>query len=520
MKYFSINPVGGLGNRIIAYMAALAVGRRLAEPIKYNCSLPELGLEFDIRLHDKLRSDPGCYIVNDLDAKQLDEVVGDIRRSDATAVIFHGLFQRYDFFAPVEFYRGIVLTKQPLDIPAFDDNDLVINVRAGDVLGGDFAWYPLVPVNFFRNLIATTKRSPVFLGQLDDCAYVAEIRKAFPQARMIPSGGAMVDFNRLLHAGRLCVAISTFSWLAAWLSEATEIHYPLLGFLHPFCHPRGVHSLGGIDLTPLGDSRYRYHLFPILNAQPEQDYLRHTNRINPISHAVPATTAENLSRQAKTWHDAIDVLEKPNYFNSYLDAAWQIASGNFGSAQAHYDAIGRIHGYSLNGALPRPPFDNIALHKKASQSSVCEYSLRSTVEADAAGAVDGVLDGYYSFHTETEDAPWWKVDLGNMHTISEIWVFNRIEPPECAYRAQNLAIDIGDDQEVYTEVFRYASLRPFGGNDGKPLIAKLDEKVFGRFVRLRLRDRNPLHLAQVEVFGCAHEDTEDKHENAKLATWG
>ena len=35
-----------------------------------------------------------------------------------------------------------------------------------------------------------------------------------------------------------------------------------------------------------------------------------------------------------------------------------------------------------------------------------------TREEDAAGAVDGVKDGKWGFHTDFENNPWWQVDLG------------------------------------------------------------------------------------------------------------
>ena len=35
-----------------------------------------------------------------------------------------------------------------------------------------------------------------------------------------------------------------------------------------------------------------------------------------------------------------------------------------------------------------------------------------TVEADAAGGCDGVIDGQWGFHTLNEDKPWWQVNLG------------------------------------------------------------------------------------------------------------
>mgnify|MGYP001032180978 CR=1 FL=1 len=45
-----------------------------------------------------------------------------------------------------------------------------------------------------------------------------------------------------------------------------------------------------------------------------------------------------------------------------------------------------------------------------------------STRSDAAGAVDGVKDGKYAFHTWLEPNPWWQVDLGQPTPISRIVV--------------------------------------------------------------------------------------------------
>jgi hypothetical protein len=144
---------------------------------------------------------------------------------------------------------------------------------------------------------------------------------------------------------------------------------------------------------------------------------------------------------------------------------------------------------------------NLALGKPALQSSVSKWSRRPTREADAAGAVSGVIDEFHAFHTDVEDAPWWRVDLGALCDITEIWLFNRIDQDVVIMRAARLAVDIGSSEADYAEVFRYDCPTPFGGADGGPLIISFDSGVEGRFVRVRLLHRTCLHLNQVEIYG-------------------
>lgn len=137
----------------------------------------------------------------------------------------------------------------------------------------------------------------------------------------------------------------------------------------------------------------------------------------------------------------------------------------------------------------------------ATQSSISTWSEGGSPEADAIRALNGVIDGRGKFHTDLEDTPWWRVDLGAVHGIREVRLFNRMELPGIAARANRLAIDIGFDPEHFIEVFRRESDEPFGGVDGHPLVFAPSIPIPGRFVRVRLMERNYLHLDQVEVYG-------------------
>ena len=70
---------------------------------------------------------------------------------------------------------------------------------------------------------------------------------------------------------------------------------------------------------------------------------------------------------------------------------------------------------------------NIALKKKASQSSTYQ-------KANASKAIDGNTEGKFTkksvTHTNTENSPWWEVDLGKENSIDSVNVFNRLESQE------------------------------------------------------------------------------------------
>ncbi len=69
---------------------------------------------------------------------------------------------------------------------------------------------------------------------------------------------------------------------------------------------------------------------------------------------------------------------------------------------------------------------------QARSRSVAPGGGRVATWADAAGAVDGVKDGKYAFHTDREPNPWWQVDLRSVQEIARIVVYNRLDyAPGC-----------------------------------------------------------------------------------------
>lgn len=136
---------------------------------------------------------------------------------------------------------------------------------------------------------------------------------------------------------------------------------------------------------------------------------------------------------------------------------------------------------------------NLALNKSATQSSTSSWSTTN----DAQGAVDGVKNGRWGFHTGAERNPWWQVDLQSSATLTEIRVFNRLDC--CAERARSLRILLSDDGLNWRTMYRHDGTA-FGGNDGQPLIVSLNAEK-ARFVRLQLDASEYFHLDEVEVFG-------------------
>jgi len=128
-----------------------------------------------------------------------------------------------------------------------------------------------------------------------------------------------------------------------------------------------------------------------------------------------------------------------------------------------------------------------------------------TTRADAAGAVDGVKNGKYGFHTAQEANPWWQVDLGQAQPITRVTVFNRLDYAPGLHNADHMVLLTSDDGATWTVRHNHPG-QFFGGvgSDTKPLeIVFPNNAVRARYIRLQVRSAEPVyfHLDEVEVFG-------------------
>jgi hypothetical protein len=241
---------GRLGNRMFQAMFAHRLAGLVPGAVVTGDALPEFGLA------PPRRPLPARHVVLAGHRVDLPRIVYLLRSGLIEGVATSALGCRMEFLDPAGMVRR--LFPAPAAAPeGFGADTLVINIRAPMLrdAGGHHPFYLPLPSAFYARLIAETGLRPVFLGQIGTDAYSEGLRAAFPRAVFLPSRGPLTDFGTLRASRHICVAVSTFSWLAAWLSEAETIHLPLAGILHPQLRP-------DINLLPLDDPRYRFHLLP------------------------------------------------------------------------------------------------------------------------------------------------------------------------------------------------------------------------------------------------------------------
>ncbi|MCD6394587.1 MAG: discoidin domain-containing protein [Planctomycetes bacterium] len=119
-----------------------------------------------------------------------------------------------------------------------------------------------------------------------------------------------------------------------------------------------------------------------------------------------------------------------------------------------------------------------------------------TVASDAAGGVDGVINGKWGFHTAHEPNPWWQVDLEKIIEIDRVVLYNRTE---LAARNSRIILLVSNDGKDFRRVYQHNGTVFAGYADGKPLDVKL-ANARGRFLRLQLPSTDYFHLDEVQLF--------------------
>ncbi len=245
-----MRPLGGLANRMFQYMFSHVLANRIPGGYVCNAELPEWSIA-TIRppMFWKYR----VLRVEGYHRYDLDRIVAQFREKRARSIQFKGFAHRLEYYDRAEV--AAMFDGRAVEATTYGDDFLVINVRAGEILDGFHRNYCPMPFGFFEQLVKDSGRKPVFVGQIhDDNEYCRRLRQRFPRATFAPKVSPLTDFETLRRASHVVASVSSFSWLACWLSSAQTIHLPVAGIFDPRKRP-------DIDLLPMEDPRYRFYRF-------------------------------------------------------------------------------------------------------------------------------------------------------------------------------------------------------------------------------------------------------------------
>jgi hypothetical protein len=242
----------GVANQMFRYAYARGLQALIPGSVVTGFDLPMFGLTADVEtLEGRV-----LHVVHG-HRHSMHTIASLVNRGVYDHVLLDGFVQRMEFYPDPAELSALFPPLPPVDTTHLGPDRLVVNVRAAELLGNVHPDYGPVPVAYFRHVADSTGLQPVVMGQLGDDFYSEAIRRCFTGCVVLPSHSPAEDFQRLMSAANVVIGVSTFSWLACWMScHVRTVHMPVKGLFHPVQRP-------DVDLLPVGDARYRFHGFPV-----------------------------------------------------------------------------------------------------------------------------------------------------------------------------------------------------------------------------------------------------------------
>ena len=333
-----VHLIGGFANRMIQYMVVRTIADEVPGCRIANVEMPEWGIyhpKLD-EAHDFGAKAPTAR--NDID---IGEIVKLLSKGEGARFTFKSYAQWFPNFPSVPQCRSM-FPCEGRDYPGFGSDCLVCNIRGAEILDGRHGNYVLLPIKFYAELAHRFSLKLVFMGQIEDNPYCNSLKKQFPDAKFCESRGPMADFQTFRNSKNLVMAVSTFSWLSAWLSHAERIIFPMNGILNPKQCP-------AVDLLPYPDDRYQYYLFPNNSAVPlerleaSHESLQGKWELLPPE-MIPKIRASIYRSPDRFFDRFLSMFDEEFYLRSNLDVARVVRAGRIVSGRDHYVSYGFSEG--------------------------------------------------------------------------------------------------------------------------------------------------------------------------------
>jgi hypothetical protein len=242
-----------MGNQMIQYMYCRHLQMLVQNSEIGGFSLPEFGLlSADFELEGRVLH------IRDGHRHSMSNIAYQLNQGIYDSLLFEGFVARLEYYPNRDLCSSFFRSELKVDRALQGPNHITINVRGNEILRAMHADYYPVEISFFEHVASTTGLEPVIMGQLGDDAYSVEIRRRFAGCKFLPSQSPIQDFEFVRNSTNVALGVSTFSWLATWLSATTEnIHLPIKGLLNPRQRP-------DVDLLPTNDERYHFYEFPVV----------------------------------------------------------------------------------------------------------------------------------------------------------------------------------------------------------------------------------------------------------------
>jgi len=169
---------------------------------------------------DILRKTGVCFAEDILRFENDELVISDSYRDEP--IIVSGYYQEYRYYkGRREFVRGLldkINQYPPEKLPG--GNDIVLNFR-----GTDLAWAQM-PLSYYKWILNKEQFDKLWIVT-EDPTYKTILRLMDLYPCEVLSNGPIRDLKFVMSAQKIIMTVSTFCWMAAWLSDAKKIFFPL-----------------------------------------------------------------------------------------------------------------------------------------------------------------------------------------------------------------------------------------------------------------------------------------------------
>ena len=227
----------GFGNHMFQY----AVSRILSKKTKYFLNAIKPGKFIELNdpednstvYHDNVL----VYDKWDVDYDQLAQHKG--------VLYMHGFFQSYQNIKnDKEYVKKMYSFEKNKSL--YDDNLIAVHIRLGEYYRDNNN----LPIEYYVDVIKDSKKVPVIYTDEPNHSFITEIKDIFDCK--VVSNSEWDDFVDIGSYKNIIISQSSYSWWAAWLSDATTIYYPLTSKRY------WQHRKDGNDIDLIVDDETRY----------------------------------------------------------------------------------------------------------------------------------------------------------------------------------------------------------------------------------------------------------------------
>jgi|TARA_R110000824_G_C15051956_1_gene661534 hypothetical protein len=255
---------GRLGNNLFQY----SLGRTLAEKMGYQLQASSIegfsGTETTVE--GKTVTENPIQFYNqflEMDGKHIS--IDDVTKIKDRHIVLggNGFFQRYEYYKPYKERIRKWFDIENLDVGQTEE-DVVIHLRMGDCITGFVPHRDpyIMPFEYYETILLSSPFKNLYICSdpetLDHPIFLEYMKKFEKYSPVLLKGNTIEDFRAVKSFNKIIMSQSTFSWWAAFLSNASEIFVPVpAAERHPLGDEWSLAS-PGVALFVDDESRYKY----------------------------------------------------------------------------------------------------------------------------------------------------------------------------------------------------------------------------------------------------------------------